>query len=148
MKIRGLNKRGMETSPMSIIISIVILAVVAITIIYFFTGGFGKISSKFEFLPGDLEVEAQACKLYSESNLAIDYCDFKEVEKNNYVNCKYIKTNFGESYDFEAISTCDGDLEKEFCDKNIKSKDLEKVYMNDQTCKSYATNETDGATSP
>tara|TARA_Y100000310_G_scaffold83835_1_gene80472 strand:- start:49 stop:498 length:450 start_codon:yes stop_codon:yes gene_type:complete len=139
MKRRGLNKKGAETSPLSVIITIIILAVVAITVIYFFTGGFGQLTSKFELLPSDVEALAQACGGYASAGFVIDYCAFRDVKDDNYINCKYIYDEYKDKYDFENIDNCDTEIDGvnpavDFCNKNFKANKIQKIFVNGKTC--------------
>ncbi len=141
MKRRGLNKKGAETSPLSVIIAIIILAVVAITVLYFFTGGFGQLTSKFELLPSDVEALAQACGGYASAGFVIDYCAFRDVTDDNYINCKYIYDNY-KDYEFENINDCDTEIplaspEADFCNKNVKANKIDKVFVNGMTCSGH-----------
>ena len=114
MEIRGLNKRG-QNLPIGTIIIIVLGVAVLVFLIIGFTRGFDTFFEKLELVPGQLEAEAKACQLYVSSESKISFCEFREVEKDSYVNCEanIIQNN----YDNVAVSFSCDDVQtmEDFC---------------------------------
>jgi len=131
MKLRGLDKKG-EMSPLGVIITVIVIIIVAGMLIYTFTDFFKGVNKARDLGPGDFELIAQACIIYSEGNLKMDYCQFREVDSNFY-NCHYISENYGADYYFEDISLCE-DAAKNFCNDRVRQKDLADTEMNGVSC--------------
>lgn len=88
-RVCGIGKKGQEGMTLTTLLLIIIGLVVAVVIILGATGILGDFFGARDILPGQqLEVIAQSCKLAGEASLIADYClEFKELDKNDFVNC-------------------------------------------------------------
>jgi len=85
----GIGRKGQEGMTLTTLLLIIIGLVVAVVIILGATGILGDFFGARDILPGQqLEIIAQSCKLAGEASLIADYClEFKELDKNDFVNC-------------------------------------------------------------
>ena len=90
---RGMNRKGEDASPISMIAGFILIAVVVVVAILFFTGSFGTIGDYFKAAPPAVEARIAVCQGAYNNGNTYTYCD--QFEENTigpetqYVNCQY-----------------------------------------------------------
>ena len=139
MKRDGLNKKGQGLT-----IGTVILIILGITVLVFliigFSQGWDLFFGKFELTPSALESTAQACQGYALASLKFDYCEFRKVGGDEYVNCEFsmIQDNYPDAVSGDInCKVVDPLALNNFCDELSESK-REKVRINGESCSQEA----------
>ena len=111
--VKRLNKRGaIETNTMLVLIVGIIAAV---SIILFFTKGFGFFTNIFEKSNIDITLISQKCSALASVG-GSGYCTDKiEIGKDSYVNCPYAVNNLGAVLDKPYSGGDCTDSKKKIC---------------------------------
>ena len=110
-----------------------------ILIIYFFTDAFERVSDAVKLTPSTIAMMEQLCSGYVQYNSVTGYCnDFKEHEKNQWINCDYVKKNYNAKFEkLEGSNDCTNSM-KNKCDELERTlndtKKFEKQYVNGYKC--------------
>ena len=118
---KRMNKKGDAPNTGGMIILIVLLAGGAIMAMVFYTDVFGRLSGAVKLAPSEISLMENLCSGYVSLNNRAGYCnDFKELAKNQWMNCDYVK----KKYDVSFTAFPDIENQNYPCDNNnaIKNK--------------------------
>ena len=138
------NKRGQDLSITTLLL-IVLGIIVVVIIIMGFTVGWNFIFDKFKFAPGqNLQVLAKSCEIAVQAELQVDYCQFKKLDSDQYVNCNYDKLVYEKKGKYTCEDEVAGNTIKQECEDLIGSNDLTgdkckntKLKVNEEMCNKY-----------
>lgn len=134
-----MDKKG-EADPIKVIIGIVIVGLLAIFLILFFTGFFETIEEgRRTFTPEQIDLKVLACEGFVSTGASASFCKYQETDKLSYMNCDYseIKTRLKQEGASGSEFNCQNP--KSFCEDVRDGKETgitfnEKMTVNRLPC--------------